>query len=195
MKKIFFGCISFFKSAVYYILVYNIPHSRFCPLFNTIRKFYICNVLKVAPYCKKSAFQNKIYLSNFSDISIGRHCRINEYVFIQGARIGDHVMIAPYVTILSSTHRHDRLDIPMIKQEKRKNITPVIGNDVWIGTKAVIMPGVHIADGCIIGAGAVVTRDTEPYTIYGGVPARKIRSRGEASLDHPKIRSLFKVNP
>jgi acetyltransferase-like isoleucine patch superfamily enzyme len=83
----------------------------------------------------------------------------------------------------------------MIKQEKRKNITPVIGNDVWIGTKAVIMPGVHIADGCIIGAGAVVTRDTEPYTIYGGVPARKIRSRGEASLDHPKIRSLFKVNP
>lgn len=53
----------------------------------------------------------------------------------------------------------------------------VIGNDVWIGFEAVIMAGVHIGNGAIIGARAVVTRDVPPYTIVGGVPARTIRKR------------------
>lgn len=53
----------------------------------------------------------------------------------------------------------------------------VIGNDVWIGFEAVIMAGVHIGNGAIIGAHAVVTKDVAPYTIVGGVPARAIRKR------------------
>ena len=53
----------------------------------------------------------------------------------------------------------------------------IIGNDVWIGFEAVIMAGVHIGDGAIIGARAVVTKDVPPYTIVGGVPARVIRKR------------------
>jgi virginiamycin A acetyltransferase len=53
----------------------------------------------------------------------------------------------------------------------------VIGNDVWIGYEAVIMPGVAIGDGAIIGTRAVVTKDVEPYAIVGGVPARTIRKR------------------
>jgi virginiamycin A acetyltransferase len=53
----------------------------------------------------------------------------------------------------------------------------VVGNDVWIGYEAVIMAGVHIGDGAIIGARAVVTKDVEPYSIVGGVPAREIRKR------------------
>lgn len=53
----------------------------------------------------------------------------------------------------------------------------VIGNDVWIGYEAVIMSGVHIGDGAIIGTRAVVTRDVEPYTIVGGLPAKPIRKR------------------
>lgn len=53
----------------------------------------------------------------------------------------------------------------------------VIGNDVWIGFEAVIMAGVHIGNGAIIGARAVVTKDVAPYTIVGGVPARAIRKR------------------
>lgn len=51
----------------------------------------------------------------------------------------------------------------------------VIGNDVWIGYEAVVMAGVHIGDGSIVGARAVVTKDVPPYTIVGGVPAREIR--------------------
>lgn len=53
----------------------------------------------------------------------------------------------------------------------------VIGNDVWIGFEAVIMAGVHIGNGAIIGARAVVTKDVAPYTKVGGVPARTIRKR------------------
>lgn len=53
----------------------------------------------------------------------------------------------------------------------------IIGNDVWIGFEAVIMAGVHIGDGAVIGARAVVTKDVPPYTIVGGVPAREIRKR------------------
>ena len=55
----------------------------------------------------------------------------------------------------------------------------IIGNDVWIGYEAVIMPGVHIGDGAVIAARAVVTKDVPPYTIVGGTPARKIRMRFE----------------
>ncbi|CDD95453.1 putative uncharacterized protein [Bacteroides intestinalis CAG:315] len=56
----------------------------------------------------------------------------------------------------------------------------IIGNDVWIGYEAVIMAGVHIGDGSVIAARAVVTKDVPPYTIVGGTPAKKIRMRFEA---------------
>lgn len=55
----------------------------------------------------------------------------------------------------------------------------VVGNDVWIGSEAIIMPGVKIGDGAIIGTRAVVTRDVDPYAIVGGSPAKVIRSRFE----------------
>ena len=62
----------------------------------------------------------------------------------------------------------------------------MIGNDVWIGYEAVIMAGVHIGNGAIIAARAVVTKDVPPYTIVGGVPARPIRKR----FDEEVIRKL-----
>ncbi|MEO0469196.1 MAG: CatB-related O-acetyltransferase [Bacteroidota bacterium] len=64
-----------------------------------------------------------------------------------------------------------------------------IGNDVWIGHKAVIMAGVNIGDGAIIGAYSVVTRDVEPYTIVGGNPAMHIRKR----FSEDEIQHLLKI--
>jgi virginiamycin A acetyltransferase len=58
----------------------------------------------------------------------------------------------------------------------------VIGNDVWIGYEAVIMAGVHIGDGAIIAARAVVTKEVPPYTIVGGTPAKEIRKRFDAEV-------------
>lgn len=65
----------------------------------------------------------------------------------------------------------------------------VIGNDVWVGYEAVIMPGVKIGDGAIVGTRAVVTKDVPPYTIVGGVPARPIRKR----FDDETIEKLLKI--
>lgn len=64
-----------------------------------------------------------------------------------------------------------------------------IGNDVWIGYGAVILRGVSIGDGAIVGAGAVVTKDVDPYTIVGGVPAKTIRKRFNEKI----IRQLLKI--
>lgn len=65
----------------------------------------------------------------------------------------------------------------------------VVGNDVWIGFEAIILSGVKIGDGAIIGARAVVTKDVEPYTIVGGVPARPIRKR----FDDKTIEELLRI--
>lgn len=102
-------------------------------------------------------------------------------------KIGENVMMGPEVVIYTSGHRHDRTDIPMIEQGSDETREVTIGNDVWIGRRAMIMPGVNIGDGCVIGAGAVVTKDVPAYSIVGGVPAKVIKSRlskndnGEAS--------------
>ena len=65
----------------------------------------------------------------------------------------------------------------------------IIGNDVWIGYKATIMPGVTIGDGAIIGSKAVVTKDVKPYSIVGGNPAKTIRKR----FDEDKIKKLLEI--
>ncbi|MDB2414825.1 CatB-related O-acetyltransferase [Rickettsiales bacterium] len=111
----------------------------------------------------------------------------------------DRLIIGKYCSIASGVkfmlggnqgHRHDWLAtypleiIEDTKNTKRKMPAgylgkgdTVIGNDVWIGFEALIMPGVKIGDGAVIAARAVVTKDVEPYTIVGGNPAKLIRKR------------------
>jgi acetyltransferase-like isoleucine patch superfamily enzyme len=81
--------------------------------------------------------------------------------------IGDDTLIASHVAITSLTH-DPRADLYSASQQSRPI---VIGRNVWIGTHAVILPGVTIGDGAIIGAGAVVTRDVAPRAVVVGVPA------------------------
>lgn len=70
---------------------------------------------------------------------------------------------------------------PHLDQLPRKGDT-VIGNDVWLGRNCVVMPGIHIGDGAIIAAHSIVTRDVPPYTVFGGNPARFIKSRFDEDL-------------
>ncbi|WP_438273421.1 acyltransferase [Zhongshania guokunii] len=96
----------------------------------------------------------------------------------QSILIGENVMIAPAVTIRDSDHVFVNTDIPMVKQGI--SVDPVrIMNDVWIAHGAVILKGVTIGEGAIVAAGAVVTIDVEPYTIVGGIPAKKISQRSK----------------
>lgn len=85
-------------------------------------------------------------------------------------------MMGPDVVILTHTHNIDCTDISMGDQSARvAKVT--IGNDVWIGMRSIIMPGVKIGNGAVIGAGAVVTKDVPDYAVVGGIPARVIRFR------------------
>ena len=73
------------------------------------------------------------------------------------------------------------MDAPAVAEMPFKGDT-VIGNDVWIGQNAVILPGVHIGDGAIIGASSIVGSDVEPYTIVAGNPSKEIRKRFDDEL-------------
>jgi len=92
-------------------------------------------------------------------------------------------MIGPDVVVLSASHKFDRTDIPMCQQGGEPLRPVYIGDDVWIGTRAIILPGRKIGKGAIIGAGAVVTKDVPEYAIVGGNPARVIRYRNQQQMD------------
>lgn len=108
-------------------------------------------------------------LKQFQGIHAGETCFL----------IGNDVMMGPYCTMMTYSHNHDRLDIPMNQQGFEPERVKYIGDDVWIGRNVTILPGANVGSHCIIGAGAVVTKDVPDYAIVGGVPAKVIRFRNE----------------
>ncbi len=137
---------------------------------------FLCKKIEPFPFIFPGA-----YIQHCYGIEVGRNLNVNRGVHIYGRggiKIGDYVLIGPNVVITSSQHNYSIKGVPILFQGHEKDPV-VIGNDVWIGANAVILPGVTIADGTIIGAGAVVTSDTEPYSIIGGVPGTKIGERGQ----------------
>ncbi len=113
------------------------------------------------------------------NLEAGDNFNLGEYSFIAaqgGIIIGHNVIIGHHVSILSSTHALETTDIP-IAQQGMKLSGIVIENDVWIGSGARILPGIHIGSGAVIGTNAVVTKDVEPFMVVGGVPAVLIRKR------------------
>lgn len=110
------------------------------------------------------------------NIRIGAHGFINyNCVFLDCASIviGDHLQMGPAVQLYTASH-------PIDPDERRSGLEaaqPIrIGNDVWIGGGAVILPGVSIGDGAVVGAGSVVTRDVAPRCVVAGNPARVRRA-------------------
>lgn len=111
-------------------------------------------------------------------IIIGNNTSLNPYTILYGHGgliIGNGVRIAAHSMLVAFNHRFDG-DTEIYKQGfTLKGIT--IEDDVWIGGGVKILDGVTVGKGCIIAAGSVVTKSTEPYSIYGGVPAKFIKSR------------------
>lgn len=114
----------------------------------------------------------------FDSLEIGDNSGIGVNCMLSGkVTIGNDVMMGPEVFIYTFNHRFDRTDIPMWKQG-HEGIKPVhIEDDVWIGSRVTILPGVRIGKGSIIGANSVVTKDVMPYSIVGGNPAKLVKVR------------------
>jgi len=115
--------------------------------------------------------------ANFFDpknIEIGEDTIIGDHAFLDGRdklKIGSHTDIASSVMIFNSEHDLEKTDFSAI-------VAPVVISDyVFIGPRVTIMPGVNIGKGAVIAGGAVVTKDVEPFTIVGGVPAKLIGER------------------
>lgn len=121
---------------------------------------------------------------NFKNIYIGQEVFIGEEArFISSNAkiyINDKVMFGPRVTIVTGDHRTDvigkyMVDVKEKLPENDKDV--IISKDVWIGCNVTILKGVTIGEGSIVAAGSLVINNIEPYSVYGGVPAKKIKDR------------------
>jgi acetyltransferase-like isoleucine patch superfamily enzyme len=108
------------------------------------------------------------------NIKIGSNTVINRFTYLDGRvplTIGNNVNVSHYTLIQTLTHDPQNRDFVCLTK-------PVVIEDhVWIGARAIICPGVRVGEGAVVAAGAVVTRDVEPYTIVGGNPAQFIKER------------------
>lgn len=119
-------------------------------------------------------------LRNSHNIFIGRKSHIGKFCCVWAGKksrivIGDNLLMGPHVCIFASNHGTKKDKEMKIQDIVEKDV--IIGNDVWIGSHAVITAGVKIGDGAVIASGTVVTKDVESYSITAGMPAKKINER------------------
>lgn len=115
------------------------------------------------------AYRTSLFTGPAGILEVGRDVFINQGVTLaaeERVEIGAHTKVAEFVMIADSAYH-------AVAPGKPARTSPIrIGRNVWIGSRAIILPGVSIGDHAAIGAGAVVTRDVAPRTVVGGVPAR-----------------------
>jgi maltose O-acetyltransferase len=129
--------------------------------------------------CGKNVFiMHHAWFKMPQNITIGDDVRIHNMTYIDasgGLEIGSHIGITAGCQIYTQNHGIKRDELYYYQPYRIGKV--VIEDDCWIGAGSIITAGVTIRKGTIVGAGAVVTKDTEPYSIVGGVPAKKIGER------------------
>lgn len=161
----------------YYLFLKHLPASNNRYLL-FIRKIRSSVGILVFDGCGKNInIEHGASFGSGKGISIGDNSGIGVNANIRGPlNIGSNVMMGPDVIILTNSHNFYRTDIPMRDQKGTKKCV-IIGDDVWIGCRVIILPGVIIGKGVIIGAGAVVTKNIPDFSIVGGVPAKVLKFR------------------
>lgn len=164
------------RIVLFYFFFNHLPPSYypFGYIFRSLR-YFLCR--KLFKKCGKNVnIEPKSHIP-FHKVEIGNNSGIGVNSHLGSVVIGKDVMMGPDVIILSRNHAFSEIDIPMRLQDDSDEKTVYIEDDVWIGTRAIILPGIKIGRGAIIAAGAVVTKNVEEYGIYGGNPAKLIKLR------------------
>lgn len=167
-------------AALYYPLAKHLPASYSSVRLGQTHLRRLCGRLMLEK-CGKSVniepnavFSPRVTLGDYSGIGVNAK--------IYGTcHIGSRVMMGQDVTIITRNHSCGRCDVPMMSQGFEEERPVVIDDDVWIGDKVTILPGVHVGKGSVLGAASVVTKDVAPYSVVGGNPAHVISMRGEGA--------------
>jgi maltose O-acetyltransferase len=162
----------------YYAFAMHLPEAGM-PLGGLGQRLRVFCVRRLARHCGRGVrVCGGAQFGSGAKFSIGNNSALGGNAWIQGdVTLGDNVMMAPDVAIMTYNHGFADTAKPMIEQ----GVTPidpvVIGDDVWIGTRVIILPGVKVGSHSILAAGAVVTKDVPEWAIVGGNPARVIKMR------------------
>ena len=144
------------------------------------RKMVLSKGVYISPFNTIHVIDNDPRIEN-SSLEIGEDTTIGEFNNIRasGGRvvIGKSCQISQFVTIVAANHSVSRDSFMKDQPWSTQDTGVVIGDDVWVGVSAVILPGITIGDGAIIAAGSVVTKDVEAYSIVAGSPAKHIKYR------------------
>jgi len=189
--------LGFIALQLEFLGVYSMPRSFYYFIKACLFRFSVFGKsvkIGARTRCVSVSLQGNNYLHDdvfVAYASVGRYSYISRNCYICRARIGSFTSIGPDVLIGIGSHPVSRVSThPAFYSIQRQCGTTFthdqlydeaklscIGNDVWIGARCVIMDGVSIGDGAIVGAGSIVTRDVEPFTVVAGVPAKLLRSR------------------
>lgn len=160
--------------------------------FLALVKAFVSYLIRTYEKSKFKSFGRDSYIGHqciftFPTIEIGNHTYIGSKCVCQSAHgriiIGNHVMFGPGVNIHGGNHIMDRVGVYMdeVHKEAGSDAAVIIEDDVWIGANAMILGGggddLVIGRGSVIGAGSVVTKSVQPYSVMVGVPARCIKKR------------------
>lgn len=154
-------------------------HSR----FNTKTVFEGNNVVAKNACVGDSFVGRNTYIGHdtiLSNCKIGRFCSISSDIKVVDETHPSSIFVSTSPSFFSTLKQNGQtfIDKPLFDEKLGVDgFSAIIGNDVWIGTKAIIKGGVTIGDGAIVAMGAVVTKDVPPYAVVGGVPARVIKYR------------------
>lgn len=165
---------TFFLILYYSFLIY-LPSNSSCKFCVRIRTWCVRHIFSSVG--KKVNIAQGVRFGSGAKIKIGDNSGIGEDCYLVAMApisIGNDVMIAPQVMFLTGGHKYD--DPSLLLREHESLTAPIeIGNDCWIGARAIILPGVKMADRVIIAAGSVVTKDITSSGLYGGNPAKKLK--------------------
>lgn len=173
-KKLYNRIITIWREFIVFLL-HCIGH---VPSHHIRRFFYRLAGVKIG---SGSTIHTGARFYNPGNIKIGKDSILGEGIVLDGREqiiIGDHVDIASEVMIYNSQHDIHSTDFHAVSEKV------IIEEFVFIGPRAIILPGVKLAKGAVVGAGAVVTKDVPEYAIVGGIPAKVIGERQEKNLSY-----------